>query len=81
MNSKAAQLIVDQAYELEVYEDYSGRGMYGEKTAGVTGSLNDFFIAVGEIMQSSGEEDRLIVGEALRDGISTDSMGMDTIIY
>lgn len=82
MDKKAAEILADYNYELEVYEDYSGRGMYGSTTTGIVGSQSDLFSAIGEVMMSGDEEDIEIVGTALReDTIRTDSMGMQTIFY
>lgn len=53
--------------DVTVYENYSGRGMYGEKCHGITGSD---FIAIIETAASCGLT-----------GAKYDSLGRDYIVY
>jgi hypothetical protein len=49
MKREVAELIVEHGYDMEIYEDYSGRGMFGDTTTGVVcDSLRDFLAAVSE---------------------------------
>ncbi len=80
MNQEAAQALVDANYELELYEGYSGRGMFGKETTGVTGSQSDYDEAIATIMEDGEEEERSEVAKALR-GVRTDNMGRDIIWY
>jgi hypothetical protein len=74
--------------ECTIYEDYSGRGMYGETTTGiVVSSVLDVLSAVLEYMADNievGEQDYWFGGTVLRDGLSEfrqDNMGTNTIVY
>lgn len=81
MTLAAAEAIVDNSSgELEVYEKYSGRGMYGRQTSGVTGSYQNFYEAIGEIMELEEEDVRIEVAKAIRE-LRTDTMGLDMIFY
>ena len=55
--------------EAEVYEDYSGRCMYGEKTDGV---VTDNLAETEDIMEQLGMDP---------EDFSVDSMGLSAIIY
>ena len=48
MEQQIAELIVGFGNDLRIHENYSGRGMYGSTTTGVTGSHSDFMNAIGE---------------------------------
>jgi hypothetical protein len=72
MKLENAQAIVefleDQGDEASVYEDYSGRGMYGRTTAGVVASeVSDVTYAMGRL--------------GIEDSRNSDSMGRDVIVY
>lgn len=75
-------MIVDQAYEfdgeLEVYEDYSGRGMFGEQVTAITGDGDDrvLFITIGYLI-GQGELDH----EASRWFRRADSLGLGWVRY
>lgn len=81
MEAKFAELLVEYGNDLELREDYSGRGMYGRSTSGVVGSMNDLLYAIGEILEYGDEDEIEIVREGCRDGVRTDSMGLSMIIY
>lgn len=78
MTRDAAEVIT--AYGGEIYENYSGRGMYGSETAGVVfDSEADFFEAIADLLEND-EEDKEEVAKALRK-LKTDNMGKSIIYY
>lgn len=81
MKAEFAELLAEYNSDLNLRESYSGRGMYGRSTAGVVGSINDVFEAIGEILEYGDEDEIEIVREGCRDGVRTDSMGLSSIIY
>lgn len=65
-----------QSAGVEVYDDYSGRGMFGARCTGVTGSraeVQRFYI---EVATRDAE-----MAKALGDRERTDSLGMGMIAY
>lgn len=76
--------------DVELYEKYSGRGMYGEETSGVVGSLGDIICAIAYAANQMGY-DRGYLGEEYNDDesflewtkhIRFDSMGRsNNIVY
>lgn len=79
---KLVELAEDHGYDMELHENYSGRGMYGRETAGITmpcfGDFASFlFNAAHDLarMQQEGE-----IEEELG-SLSQDSMGLDVIVY
>lgn len=64
---------------IEVTEDYSGRGMYGEQCIGVvfdsSGELAEFYIELADIMTDTQDAKDLASNER------QDSMGMSGIAY
>ena len=60
-----------QGYEATLYEGYSGRGMYGKETTGVTTDARPYDM----------EELETDIEEILPRGYRTDSMGLDFIYY
>lgn len=89
MKLEHANLIVQAAdslgEELHLHENYSGRGMYGKTTAGVSGPLRHLFGAVAQaavniaILNPHGDKPDEFV-EDMQD-LAMDSMAFDTIIY
>ena len=68
----------------EVYDDYSGRGMYGATTAGVTLEHNDgscLLLNLLERLTEGSIEVEELEDLPLPDRFHTDSMGMGIIIY
>jgi hypothetical protein len=66
MTRETADLLVENGRDIELYDGYSGRGMYGERTCGVVyGSTGDLLAAVAAAakMLTLGDE-----GEARADG-------------
>lgn len=82
MDIECAEILVEHSYdELTLHENYSGRGMYGNTTAGVSGSISDLFTAIASVMRDGSHEEREVVAEGIRGGTRTDSMGLGTIFY
>ena len=50
MKERFARAIADENCEISLYEDYSGRGMYGKTTFGVSGDEYDLGTAAIEAM-------------------------------
>ena len=65
---KIAEFFEQSGIPYEIYEDYSGRGMYGATTAGVvTPNAADVTWAMGRL--------------GIVDDRRTDNMALDTIVY
>ncbi len=69
------------ADEVSFYNGYSGRGMYGRKCVGITGSMGDCLSVLGELIKEAKEEAGFddMVDTLL--GFRQDSMGRDVILY
>jgi len=87
MKLEHAELLADELgmlIEVELRENYSGRGMYGENTSGiVVDSMNEFLRGLGEYLKTADESDLdkiKEIGAAIK-RIKTDSMGYSIIIY
>ena len=87
MKLEHAELLADELgmlIEVELREDYSGRGMYGENTSGiVVDSMNEFLKGLGDYLETAHEDDFETIkeiGAAIR-RLKTDSMGYQIIIY
>lgn len=80
MEKNVADII--QSYsDCEIHEDYSGRGMYGNKTTGIVfEDEQEFFNAISEIMVSGDDEEREDVSDWLFN-VKRDSMGLGVIYY
>ena len=89
MNVKAINRIIDAAHitglSLEKYQGYSGRGMYGNKTDGITGTWPAFAACAAyaaSIFTNDDDEDYSIddfcqeIAE-----VNTDSMGKNDLIF
>lgn len=80
--AEQVELIVDAAYqfdgELEVYEGYSGRGMFGQEVTAITGDGDDrvLFLAIGYLI-GQGELDSRASWWFRR----ADSMGLGWVRY
>lgn len=98
MDIRAAKAIVEAAedlgLEVDLYEDYSGRGMYGKTTAGVTGKTSAILQAavqagmnIQDISLASNatkelEPDYISPEKFVREmRLAWDSMGYDSIAY
>ncbi len=66
-------------YGLYFTDDYSGRGMYGEKCIGIVtgGSIAEMLIDLCDYLHAAGIE---MVGEYIT-SVKQDSMGLDKIVY
>lgn len=60
-------------------EEYSGRGMYGGKTWGITGNLTGFLAFLVEFAKAEGSDGES--AQELAQRVASDSMGWDTIFY
>ena len=91
MKKEIAELLVD-GFILKLHENYSGRGMYGENTAGIScDNMRQFMEAIGntfyEMIEDAmidGEEYNTSDAEDLVDVLSnlqTDNLGRRIIIY
>jgi hypothetical protein len=66
--SKIFYYLEDKGTPVEIFEGYSGRGMYGEETTGiVVDNAMDVAHAMGHL--------------GIEDNQRTDSMGLQTIVY
>lgn len=68
--------------EVELRENYSGRGMFGKQTAGVVGSLSDIIGAIAAVafeMGNHGDDEVEFLREMRR--LRTDNMGHNIIVY
>ena len=81
MDAKIAEEIAYHA-DLEIRDDYSGRGMYGEETHGLVGDMDSFVEGLIEttIMAVEDEDDELL-DKLRRFRLRTDSMGLEMIFY
>lgn len=52
MTEKLANLLASYSDDLDVRDDYSGRGMFGENTYALVGAKRDFFGAIGQAFES-----------------------------
>lgn len=82
-----SQLIKDTAEDsgaANFYNGYSGRGMYGRKCVGLTGSMQDIMQVIGAVIKeahfNSDEIEFTDVVDCLLD-FKQDSMGLDVIVY
>ena len=80
---KLVELLNDEGDEAEVYEGYSGRGMYGKSTTGVTCSSLALLLAVviNRADEFCEEKEGWPEPKFSTTEFSYDSMGRDTIIY
>lgn len=81
------EVIQEYGYTARIYEDYSGRGMYGSTTIGVVTELRP--LEMKQLLWAAHIEDEDFFSdeqkEALRaladGGYRTDNMGLDYIYY
>lgn len=67
---------------VQVYEDYSGRGMYGETTTALQiDEMQSFYTALSIVMEDGDSEDREWVADFLSDGVQWDQLGKGFVIY
>ena len=79
MDKEIAKVIVKachaNGYEAEIYEGYSGRGMYGKETTGVTANSKS------ELIESIINDSELFDGLSFVGGLRHDSLGLGIVIY
>ncbi len=88
MRLKTAEALVSIGTNLELREEYSGRGMYGEKTSGVVGNLSDLLFSVANVSFDLGvdlesENGLTDFDEFMEDvkNIKSDNMGRVNMIF
>jgi len=86
MQKQTMELLVEANPDLNPYENYSGRGMFGETTAGVVGGISDVLKALAAIGRDpenffDSEEEKEAFWDDLENGFYQDNMGFDTIFY
>ena len=82
MNLELVEILVEYSnYELENYGEYSGRGMFGEKTLAITGDSGTFYEAVKNACLDCTDAEKEILRNFDLSAIRTDSMGYETIFY
>lgn len=78
---EAIESFVSENEQYSLYENYSGRGMFGRTCLGVIVQRNDsfidFIIKLTKYLDDNGIED---VDFSL-EGVSYDALGLDTIVY
>lgn len=81
MKTWVAHAIATSDYSLDEESDYSGRGMFGQETSAVVGSLPAFVAAAAsaarDLASAALAEEFL---DALK-SVRTDSMGRETVFY
>jgi len=81
MKLSVAKLLVDKSDGfLNLYENYSGRGMFGRTTSAVNGSQSDFDETISEIIESGTSKERSEIAELIKSK-RQDSLGLDLIFY
>ena len=84
--TQAVEILNEYGHEASVYEDYSGRGMYGDTVDGITadcsGALIGWAIVVATAESMDGDDYRDI-HEVAKDLLPsrTDSLGLSKIYY
>lgn len=78
---EAIRNYVDENESYEIYEGYSGRGMFGRTCLGVVvkqgSSFMEFLMNLTKYMDANGVEDT----DFSLEGVSYDALGLDTIVY
>lgn len=78
---EAIRNYVSEYEEYEIYENYSGRGMFGRKCLGVVVkqgySFMDFIINLTRYLDDNDVED----ADFKLEGTTYDNLGLDTIVY
>lgn len=72
----------DMGADVNLHEDYSGRGMYGDTTAAISGDLNNIIAAVALAAGSLQDNHRKLedLVEAMQK-LNTDSYARQIIVY
>ena len=78
---EAIRKYVDENEQYSIYENYSGRGMFGRTCLGVIvqehDSFMEFLMNLTRYMDANGVEDTNFSLE----GVAYDNLGLDTIVY
>lgn len=78
---EAIRNFVEENEGYKLYEDYSGRFMFGKRCLGVVVkngySYMDFMLRLTKYLEENNVDDT----DLKLEGVSTDNMGVDTIIY
>jgi len=82
--AQAFEEALSMSIDVELRKDYSGRGMFGDTTAGiVVESFDEFLTGIGDFLEYLTDDEIELankVGKALMN-IRTDNMGLKIIIY
>lgn len=92
MNKEIAEMIINYGNDLSLYEDYSGRGMYGKTTTAIKcDSKDDLMEAIGELFfemildaKDMGDDYDTTGAKELKDVLANlrqDSLGLGYIFY
>lgn len=92
MKKEIAEMLIQHNSDLQLHEDYSGRGMYGKNTTGIScenmaqvmeavgnafyGMIEDAMVDGGDYDPTEAED----LANALAD-LRTDSLGLGIIVY
>ena len=80
MKKEVAKIINNYCYgDCEIYEDYSGRGMYGRTTTGIK-SDSSITSLLADVMEKADEDEREMVADAMR-SMRSDNLGLGMIYY
>lgn len=78
---EAIRNYVDENEQYSLYENYSGRGMFGRTCLGVVVkqgySFMDFLMKLTKYMDDNGIEDT----DFSLEGVAYDNLGLDTVVY
>jgi hypothetical protein len=74
---KADQLDDDTRLEDVLREDYSGRGMFGDRCFGIVGALDAFGLVLVELTEDGHGE----LARNMASNVRTDNMGYEAIYY
>jgi len=85
--AKIAELAHNEGLDVKVYEDYSGRGMYGDTTTGLVGATGDIMVGLAlyafDLGEASDEESDESIQNLVDDlrNLCQDNMGRSLIFY
>ena len=88
MELSTAEKLVSSSYDLRLYEDYSGRGMWGQSTSAVVGDRSDLMAAISSLIEEALyttpdteeiEEWKPLLRDLAR--LREDSLGLSTVFY
>lgn len=75
------QFVAQAGDEYSIYEDYSGRGMFGQKCLGIVVYQGYSYMEMLMKLTQYLDEHDFDDADLELEGISIDSLGMDTIVY